>query len=815
MPAFDIDAVRSRHRLSDVAGRYGVSLIANGREWQAICPLPGHVEKTASWQIFPGKDGFERFHCKGCGEFGDVIDFVQAVCGCGFREACESLEGALPQARVPPKTNGNGAHAVNPYKGYAVTRPPENAPLLVPGVMTPAIANPKRGRPVQYTPTLVHPYLDADGALTGYVLRIDIGEGRKITPTVLWMIGPDGFEGWSHGSMPEPRPLYGLADLAATAGQVLVVEGEKCADAGAKALRGAGKITVVSWCGGGKSWAKTDWMPLAGRRVVLWPDNDPQGRQTMQALGGHLIRSAAAAAVKVIDPDSTVKGWDMADAIADGWDAARIIEYAKARARVWAEPQKEEVMHAAFGIYQSDSRPHPPFSPEGGAALAAKPTQNIPENIPDRPSAGNVHSLHGDPIPLRDELDDYRSQLITDEHGKVKSNVSNNYFWVLRGHPETRGLFAWNDVAQSEFVMAKPPWSRDAEEKWLDRALTEADIFQAMTWMERQGLKLRKNDARDVIRNIASLTRYNPVRDYLQSLQWDGCPRLRGGAWEGDTVPALSTEYLGAPDLPIFGTFVTKWHIAAVARALRPGCKADTMVIFESAQGKLKSTYLRKMATINGHEYFADNLGDITSPVSIMLLQGCWIIEVAELSGFDRKEVSHIKAWLSRPTDRYVPKYEGQPREVPRNYIVAGTHNPSGHGYLKDATGGRRFWPVPTQEIDLDRVERDRDQIWAEAVALYRSGVKWWLNEEEERQADELTTERRIEDPWAAKIDETVKGLATVTLQAVTTALQVPVAQQNEVTTKRISEHLRNSGFVQGRDRAWRRNGEMKQGSLL
>lgn len=814
MPAFDIDAIRSRHRLSDIASQYGVSLIANGREWQAICPLPGHAEKTPSWQIFAGKDGFERFHCKGCGEFGDVIDFVQAVCGCGFREACETLEGQTPRP-LAPKTNGNGAHALNPYEGYAVAQPPENAPLLVPGVLTPPIANPKRGRPTRYTPALVHPYLDANGELTGYVLRVDIGEGRKITPAILWMTGPDGFVGWSHGSMPEPRPLYGLADIAATSGQVLVVEGEKCADAGNAAL--GGKILVVSWCGGGKAWAKTDWAPLAGRRVVLWPDNDPQGRQTMQALGGHLARSAAV--VKIIDPDSTVKGWDIADAIAEGWDGARIIEYAKARARVWAEPQEREVMpdQQSRTTLSTETRPRSPSSPAGGAAFALD-RQSVDQATPStpRPAIGNIHSLHGDPIPLRDELDDYRSHFITDEHGKIKSNVSNNYFWMLRGHPETRGLFAWNDVAQSEFVMARPPWHADSSAAWPDRALTEADIFQAMTWMERQSLKLRKNDARDVIRNIASLTRYNPVWDYLAGLRWDGCPRLQGGAWEGDTVPPLSTEYLGAPDDPLYGTFVTKWHIAAVARAFRPGCKADTMIIFESDQGKKKSTYLRTMATINGHEYFADSIGDITGAGSIMLLQGCWIIEVAELSGFDRKEVGHIKAWLSRTTDRYVPKYEGQPREVPRNYIVAGTHNPSGHGYLKDSTGARRFWPVPTRDIDLERVERDRDQIWAEAVTLYRSGVKWWLSDDEERQADALTSQRRVEHPWNSKIDEVIKGIqGQITLQAIVTAMQIPIGQQSELTAKIINEHLRSQGFVQTRDKSWYRAGEMQQGEML
>lgn len=807
MPQFDADAIRARHLLPDVASRYGVTLTPDGLEWRACCPF--HSEKTASFTIFAAG---QRFHCFGCGSHGDVIDFVQEWDGLDFRAACESLDGPPSAVKPPPAARQNGHHAKNPYDGWSVATPPDNAPLLAPGVKTPPIANPKRGRPTQYTPALVHPYLNADGMLTGYVLRVDIGEGRKITPTILWMTGPDGYEGWSHGSMPEPRPIYGLAEIAAHPGkQVLIVEGEKCADAGNMVL--GGKMVVASWCGGAQATARTDWTPLAGRRCVLWPDADHEGRKAMETLAGSLV--GLGATVRMMDPEQDrPKGWDIADAAASRMDGPQIIAYAKARARDWTGPTEREVVpDAPVSKHKShETRPHATASPAvGGAALAVAPKPDVAHPRPER---DNILSLHGHEIPTGDALDDYRSHFITDENGKIKSKLSNNFFWMLRGHPETRGLFAWNDIAQGVFLMARPPWA-GGNGPWQSRAIYESDVFSALTWMERQGLQPRKTDARDTIRNIASYTRYNPVWDYLGSLRWDGCPRLQGGAWEGDTVPPLSTEYLGAPQDEIFATFVTKWHVAAVARAFRPGCKADAMVIFESPQGKFKSTYLRTMATIDGHEYFADNVGDITHPGSIMLLQGCWIVEVAELAGFNRKEIDSVKAWLSRTTDRFVPKYEGEPREVPRNYIVAGTHNPSGHGYLKDPTGARRFWPVPIQEVDLKRVERDRDQIWAEAVHLQRSGMKWWLTADEEAQADALTFDRRVEDPWAGKINEGVKGLQSVTLDSVIAWLQIPISQQTEVTTKRISEHLKSAGYIQRRDRTWAKVGEMQQGEML
>lgn len=608
--------------------------------------------------------------------------------------------------------------------------------------------------------------------------------------------------------MLSPRSIHGLASVTAHPGrQVMVVPGVETADAAAILLAGL-PLTVVTWPNGGPGTC--DWQPLAGRRVILWPESPAVGGESLDALAA--ILAGLGCAVRM------VSGEGLAGAIQAGWTATAVIDYAKARARDWTGPVEREVVDAARNreSKQPETRPHH-VAPrgDGGAALARLPTPPDPPPVGSVPPqrVGNITAIHGATIPLPDDLDDYRSRLIGDENGKIKPRLNHNFLWMLRGHPSTRGLFAWNEMATDVFVMARPPWDK-TDGLWRARPLLEADIYASMTWLECEGLLPRKTDVRDAIKNIAGFTRYNPVSDYLRQLHWDGCPRLQGGAWESDTVPPLSTEYLGSPPDAIFGTFVMKWHIAAVARVFQPGVKADAMVIFESPQGRFKSTYLRKMATIDGHEYFADSLGDITNANSIMLLQGTWIVEVAELSGFDRKEVNAIKAWLSRTTDRYVPKYEGQPREVPRNYIVAGTHNPSGHGYLKDPTGARRFWPVPITSVDLDRVERDRDQIWAEAVTLFRAGVRWWLSPEEERAADDLTWDRRIEDPWGAKIEETVKGLQSVTLGAVIAALGVPVAQQSELTTKRISEHLKSAGYSQGRDKTWRRVGEATQENL-
>lgn len=779
MPNFDADAIRRDNTIDAVASRMGVRLQKDGKEWRGCCPM--HAENTPSFTIFPGKSGVQRFHCFGCGAGGDVIDFVREHQGVGFVEACEILGGkreAVSQAAPAP---------VTPELQASFVTPPANAPAPT------DVWNPKRNRVTRIKPFALYAYPGV-----GYVARIELGDGRKWTPAILW----DAERGWSFGSMPTPRPLYGLQEaLARPTAQVLVVEGEKCRDAAAAVLTG---MVVVSWCGGGKAAAKTDWSPLAGRRVVVWPDNDAQGVETAEEVAA----LTGAAEVKVIGLDGLQKpkGWDVADAIADNWMSREdLVAFMRSRARPWVK--REEVVPPVSRPHQSptDTRPLPVTgggAAGGGAQNVALSKKNQEKQhvkvVTSQPTTrDNVTFLPGASLPPveDDDLDDWRSNLLNNEHGILAKKLANNWQWMLRGHPETRHMFAFNDVAQGVFLMRRPPWEPENDAPWRPRALAEHDIYKTTMWLEQKSLGPKKSDTRDAIKSVANHRHFNPIKDYLQGLTWDGIPRLAGGMYEGAAMPHAAAEYLGAPPDAIFGTFLTKWHVSAVARIMRPGCKADCMLIVEGLQGRMKSTYLRMMATINGHEYFADGIGDITNKDSIMLMAGCWIIENAELAGFSRPELGHIKAWLSRTTDRYIPKFESEPREIPRSFVVSGTHNPSGQGYLKDPTGNRRFWPLPVERVDINRVKADRDQIWAEAVALYEAGQEWWLTPDEEVECDRLTTERRSVDPWAYKIEDAVGIGNSVTLREVLERLAIPAAQQNELTVKRIGDFLRGKNF--------------------
>jgi hypothetical protein len=339
----DTDALRASVDIVDVVGTY-VKLKRAGTEWSGCCPF--HQERTPSFYVSPEK-GF--VHCFGCGAHHDVIGFVMRHDQLDLREACEKL-GHRDYA--PIRASDPVAVEAGPVQKWVPLLPvPDDAPnLLRDDGWTVPIWNPKRavknaageivgyGRHSRFRPTRADAYRNGAGSLLGYVLRCEFGDG-KITPTITWCIGPDGAMQWCIRPFPAPRPLCGLDDLAAKPlAPVLMPEGEKCRAAGAGALP---MYAVVTWPGGGKGIPYVDWSPLAGRDVVLWPDADQPGRDAML---GHrdysglqhpgvaqFLQRAGVRSMRYIDPEGQPKGWDLADALDDGWTPRQLATWAAQR----------------------------------------------------------------------------------------------------------------------------------------------------------------------------------------------------------------------------------------------------------------------------------------------------------------------------------------------------------------------------------------------------------------------------------------------------------------------------------------------------
>ena len=288
----------------------------------------------------------------------------------------------------------------------------------------------------------------------------------------------------------------------------------------------------------------------------------------------------------------------------------------------------------------------------------------------------------------------------------------------------------------------------------------------------------------------------NALKTWLESLQWDGTPRLRGALTRG--FGAAENDYTQAVSLC--------WFTSLVARALRPGCKVDTMPVFEGGQGIGKSSAM----AILGGEWFSEMHEDFGSKDFVLALKGRWLVEVAEMHAFGKTDVDRLKGILSTATDRIRRPYGRMTEEHPRQSVFAGTTNRD--DWQQDDTGARRFWPVRCGNIDLDWLRENRGQLFAEAVARFQAGEDWWSVPAAQAAAE--ADRRRIEDPWGVSISTwLVPGQEYTTNAILAGALYVETKDFTNQKSKRVAMLMRLLGWTQtykredtGTVRLWKRN---------
>ena len=347
-------------------------------------------------------------------------------------------------------------------------------------------------------------------------------------------------------------------------------------------------------------------------------------------------------------------------------------------------------------------------------------------------------------------------------------------------------------------------------DEWRDGQITDAVVSIARMALEKRGLEtVGKDLVADAAQAVARKLAYHPIRDYLDGLCWDGVPRL--DSW--------LVRHAGADDTPYTRAVGRKFLLAMVARVMKPGCKHDHTLVLSGEQGQDKS---KACSIIAGAEHFSDTLPSISGDKTdaIRHLQGKWLVELAEMAPSRKSDAGDLKAFLSGAVDRVRMPYAKFDEAFPRQCVFVGTTNDD--QFLRDATGGRRFWPVAVRQvIDTESLAAERDQLFAEAMDAFKAGEPWWLDREfEAEHAAPVQAGAYVADSWGDdvalwldkphdELDEEAGVKMEVTVsQVLSDALGINSGRHTMADQKRAGDVMRQLGWTKHhtmRGKVWRR----------
>ncbi len=584
-----------------------------------------------------------------------------------------------------------------------------------------------------------------DGALYGFVVRWKTSDGGKETLPYTWCTSArDGASKWHWKVWDEPRPLY-LPRGASPAGRtVVLVEGERKADVLQQLLEAhaPGVYVVASWQGGSKAWKKADWTWLAGAAVLLWPDCDgkrePLTRQEADAcvddfarevaraakpllpaekqvgmaamLGiGALLRDSQQCAVQILPipaPGGVTDGWDCADAIeVDGWDGARVL------------------------AFFAQAGPLPAIAPKGAGSKPAK--------------GAETPKIDGPTVVEEGDQRPYWLQPYEDEKTGALRMSRKTVITILRNAPELRDCLGFNQLSGE--VSTRVPWP------WRPAGgpITDSDDLRLGEWCsDRYKAPAAPRAAlTEAIHTVADARPFHPVREYLEGLTHDGKARVDKWLIHVLRIDPAALMQARRTYLMMVGRF---WLIAMVARIMEPGCKFDYSLVLEGLTGRRKSTLAKVLA---GAEFFSDTHFDIGgNKDGFDQLQGLWVYELSEITALRKADFEQVKAFFSSQNDRYRSSYGRYVQNHPRQCVIICTTNK--RQYLYDTTGNRRFWPVwIDRPINIEWLVKYRDQLFAEAMVLWREGAVYAPTlEEEERYFAPEQDKRLVETSVQAEL---------------------------------------------------------------
>jgi putative DNA primase/helicase len=353
---------------------------------------------------------------------------------------------------------------------------------------------------------------------------------------------------------------------------------------------------------------------------------------------------------------------------------------------------------------------------------------------------------------------------------------------VLQHDPTLGPDILWRDDFLDQVIIRT-----SAPRPWRDDDDTRLTVYM----QDHTGLvSIQERTVASAVKLVARQRATHVVRDWLRSLTWDGIERI---------AHAFS-DYWGAEQTCYTRAASANFFIGLAARILHPGCKLDTMPVFEGAQGIKKSTALQVL----GGAWYSIAHATVGSKDFLQGLRGVWLLEVAELQSFSRADVTAVKNMLSAPHDDYRPSYGRAVVRFPRQTVMAGTTNTDDWG--TDDTGLRRFWPIRCGEIRLDHLAAAREQLFAEAVAAVDAHARWW---EMPPDTASIQRDRQFYDEWTEPILEWCRlqfggGESVAVKDILAGPLHIPIDRVNKADQMRVARILK----LTGRERRKVREGE-------
>jgi len=599
-------------------------------------------------------------------------------------------------------------------------------------------------------------YKNNRGINSALVIRYDPANERK--QFLQWHFSTAENK-WIPKAHPDPRPLYKLDQIERNKQKTIVLcEGEKSAEA-AQELFGEEHISTC-WMGGAQAHSKTDFSPLFGRSVILWPDSDDAGKSAMAAISKKIVLQVAQ--LSAIDPKpDDPQGYDAHDLLQTAPDILTFDEFLNDRLKTLKSI---------------------------AAPVASQPSPALPELGSETQKVTGVASLYSEDQQDADFLSESNMMVLWQQVGlAMKSQTKpylneQNIMRIIKKDHKLNMCVYYDEFLKSymsTFSAARP-------ESFSDITFTKFKLFI----QEQYGLgDISTSTIKESLRYYASGTIKNEVADYLKTLKWDGNPRIE----------SFMHLIYGAENNAYNSAVSRIFWLSLVARIIEPACKADIMVILEGGQGIQKSSSLEEIGSLMGRDFYSVAGKRLDNKDFYIGLQGKFIVEMGEINAILKNSDEDIKEMLSTRIDHYRIPYASEATPNARTNIFVGTTNQE--NYLRDETGSRRFLPVKCTDVNMELLKEHKLQFFAEALHRKLQGEDHWEFPKDLAKA-ETDLRMEMDDIWTDPIMDYCSIFREVKISDIATmALNMPTSQQDNKALTRISKILKRNGFVKAQSR--------------